>query len=112
MPRRASPVCRIQVHGLALGALDAEFGAGLRMPSPEAVALIRSGLARERAALDDLRDARRQLAAGISVARDRDRASYWAIASAIVPGGGGREPVRVHAERQRLAVQLRQRSRR
>ena len=96
-----------------LGSFDDDLGAlsaGLRMPSPEAVALLRSGLARERVALDELRDARRQLSAGIRVARDRDRASYWAIASAIVPGGAGRDPLFVHRERLELAKRLRQRT--
>ena len=103
------PVCRVSLRGLDhdLCGLDA----GLRMPSTDVVCQIRHGLARERVALDELRDARQQIAAGIRIARERDHASWYAIARAIVPGGAGREPGAVHAERLELAKRLRQRSR-
>lgn len=107
-PRRdVPPTCRITVGFDDVGDVGA-----LRLPGCDAVSQIRSGLAREERALADLREAReRQIAPGIRLARERDGASWWSIATSIIPGGRGQDPADVHQQRLKLAIRLRQRQR-
>lgn len=100
LPSRRSPTCRVR-----LGAELEGMGIGGRFVSVEAAELIREGLELEARGQRAVVEGRRQLQQGIRIARQRDAASWYAIAASVLPRG---EP---HRRRLRLALRLRQRAR-